>query len=203
MKQIFKISLILLLTSCTVYNFQTISGRYRTKGGFEWGSSIVLKPDSTFIYDWQTGLIYGHETGKWNLKGDNLVLNSDFHPTKDTTPDFYLLDKKINNSSKIEFQLYFSDSTALIGANGLMFYDTDTIFKSVSDTNGFMTFPKQDYDSIKISFIGVRDIVISNAPNNYFKILSVDFPVDNMYEYFENEVWKIRGKYLIDNSKNE
>ncbi|WP_321515492.1 hypothetical protein [Marinifilum fragile] len=203
MKKIVKISLLLLLTSCTVYNFRTISGRYRTKGGFEWGSSIILKQDSNFVYNWQIGGLFGKETGKWSLKGNNLILNSDFHRLKDTTPNFYLLDKKINNSSKIELQLYFSDSTELIGANGLMFYDTDTIFKSVSDTIGLMTFPKQDYDSIKISFIGLKDIVIADSTNDYFKIVSVDFPVDYMFEYFENEVWKIRGKRLIDKTKNE
>ena len=203
MKYIIKIFLILLLTSCTVHDFQTVSGHYRTKGGFEWGSSIILKQDSSFVYNSQVGLIFGQETGKWCVKRNNIILNSDFHPKKDTTPNFYLLDKKINNSSKIEFQLYFPDSTALIGANGLMFYDKDTIFKNVSDISGLMTFPKHEYDSIKISYIIIKDIVIPNSINDYFKIAAVYFPFEHMYEYFENEVWQIRGKYLIDKSKNK
>ena len=204
MKQIFKILIILFLTSCTAHNFQTVSGHYRTKGGFEWGSSIILKPDSNFVYDWQTGLIYGHETGKWNLEGNKIILDSDFRPKQDTTSNFHLIDKKMTESSNIEFQLYFPDSTqALIGADGLMFYGTDTIFNSFSNVNGIMTFPKQEHDSIKITFIGFKDIVIPKSKCDYFKIATVDVLLDNMYEYFDNEVWKIRGKHLIDTSKNE
>jgi hypothetical protein len=191
------------MTSCTAYNFQRVSGRYVTKGGFEWGSSINLKPDSNFIYDWQIGGLFGHETGKWNLNGNNLILNSDFHPSIDTTPKFYLLDKQTNNTFKIQFLLYYPNTVdALIGANGLMFFNADTIFKSVSDINGLLTFPKHEYDSIKILFIGLKDILIPYSSYDYFKITSVDFPVDYMYEYFEDEFWKIRGTHLIDKSKN-
>jgi hypothetical protein len=204
MKRIIELILILLITSCTVNNYQTVSGRYRTKGGFEWGSSIILKPDSSFIYDWQIGGLFGYETGDWYIKEDNLMLNSDFRPTKDTTPDFYLLDKQTNNTSDIHIYLYNSNSTdALIGANGLMFFKADTIFESVSDIEGLITFPKYKYDSIKISLVGLKEIEIPHSSYDYFKIAAVAFPVDYMYEYFENELWKIRGNHLIDKSKNK
>jgi hypothetical protein len=203
MRYFIGILIFFLLSSCKTAKFDSVTGKYRTKGGFEWGSNISLNKDSTFIYKWQTGLIYGETTGKWKLSGNNLVLDSDLQPQKDTPSSFYIIDKRNTNSSDIVFDLYFPDSTdVLIGANGLMFHDGDTIRNVFSDIHGNMRFPKQENDSIKILFIGLKDILISDSVNDYFKIATVDNN-GNMYEYFTNETWQVRGNHLIDKSKNQ
>lgn len=192
-----------LLTSCKSVKFDSVTGNYRTKGGFEWGSHISLNRDSTFIYKWQSGLIYGETIGKWKLEVNNVVLNSDLQPPKDTPTNFNILDKRFTNSSDIVFDLFFPDSTTVLAAaTGLMFHNGDTIRNIISDLNGNMRFPKQENDSIKILFIGLKDILISDSVNDYFKIATIDY-LDNMVEYFTNEPWRVRGNHLIDKSKNQ
>jgi len=203
MRYIIGILIFFLLSSCKTAKFYSVAGNYRTKGGFEWGSRISIKKDSTFIYLWQSSLVFGETKGKWKLNGNKLILNSDLQPQKDIRPNFHIIDKRNTNSSDIVLDLYFPDSTdVLIGAIGLMFHDGDTIKNVISDINGHMRFSKQENDSIKILFIGLKDILISDSVNDYFKIATVD-DYENMYEYFTNETWKVRGNHLIDNSKNQ
>jgi len=57
MRYFLVILIFFLLTSCGTARFDTVTGKYRSKGRFEWGSDISLKKDSTFIYKWQTGFV--------------------------------------------------------------------------------------------------------------------------------------------------
>lgn len=60
----------LLLTSCKTY-----TGTYITKDGFE---SLVVKPDSTFTYEYKIGWNYQYSQGNWSINGLNnfIKLNS-------------------------------------------------------------------------------------------------------------------------------
>ena len=108
-----------------------------------------------------------------------------------------------NDFNKLTIDLFWPDSLEpLPGASGLMFYDGDTIDGQISDLEGRMILKKQLADSIKISFISLKDIVLTNIDFDYYKIVTIE-DNDNMYEFFTNEIWKIRGDYLIDKTKND
>jgi hypothetical protein len=201
MKHLIRVLILLLFTSCSVYIFEPVTGTYRTKGGFEWGSSISLREDNTFTYFWQTGLIFGKTTGKWQIKDKYLILNSDLKPKIDSTPDFILLEAKNLHSKEIKINLYWPDSTALPGAFGIMYKNKDTIYSHTSDIDGQLIFKKQNFDSLKIQFIGLKDIIILDNVNDNLRILTVD-SMEESYEYFNNEKWKIHRDYLIDKTKN-
>jgi hypothetical protein len=178
-----------------------VTGIYRTKGGFEWGSSVSINEDSTFTYIWQTGLIIGKTTGKWQKKDKYLILNSDLQPRIDITPDYFLLEAQNLNSNAIKINLFWPDSTTLPGAVGIMYKNGDTIYLHTSDLKGQLIFPKQIFDSLKIQFIGLKDIKIQDNVNDFFRILTVD-SMEDTYEYFNNEKWKILKDCLIDKTKN-
>jgi len=204
MKNKFYILLLLFLTSCSAYKNKGVSGYYQTKGGFEWGSSISLSSDSTFSYKWQIGLFVGVTKGKWDVEYDSIILNSDLQPPKDKTPDYYLIDRGIVDSEDIIFELFLSDTTeVLIGANGLMFKNDDTIAKALSDNEGKMLFARQDFDSIKISYLGIKYVNVVDKECNYFKIIALEDSSSYMYEYFTDEKWKIHKNVLIDDTENE
>lgn len=46
-----------------------IIGKYQWKGIYGVGSSIELKKDKTFEYNWQTGLVWGTTFGTWKREG--------------------------------------------------------------------------------------------------------------------------------------
>ena len=201
-KYIVKILVIILLTSCATINQKTITGYYRTRGGFEMGSSIKLNKDSSFVYNWQGGLVYGETTGKWIIKDKELILNSDLQPENDTTPNYCLLDAAKRNSKKITFDLFFPDSMEVMpAATGIMFEEGVKISNQISNMSGQMSFQKHDFDSIKISFVGLKDIIITDSINDYFKIAGVE-NFGSGYEFFTNEIWNIRHKSLIDDTFN-
>ncbi|WP_430937300.1 hypothetical protein [Saccharicrinis sp. 156] len=201
-KYIIKISVVALLTSCATINQKTITGYYRTKGSFEMGSSIRLNKDSSFVYNWQGGLVYGETKGKWKIKDKELILNSDLQPENDTTPSYYLIEAAKRNSNKIRFDLFFPDSTEVLpAATGIMFENGVKISNQLSNMSGQMSFQKQDFDSIKISFVGLRDIIITDSINDYLKIAAVE-NFGSGYEFFTNEIWNIRHKSLIDYTFN-
>lgn len=202
MKGLIKILIVFyILTSCSVTRFNDVTGLYRTKGGFEWGSSIQLDKDSTFDYKWQSGLNLGQTKGKWTIKGNSLILNSDYQPKFDTTPDFKILEFRNTKSDFILLDLLYQDSIKLAGALGFLFYHRDTIDGKSSDINGLIKFKKQNYDSLKVYFIGLRKILIKPTNNDYLKIMAFDNKRD--YEVFTNERWKINNDFLVDRTKNQ
>ncbi len=203
MKSIIGILTFFLLTSCASYKSSSIIGLYATKGGFEWGSSIQIDEDSTFTYVWQVGLLTGETAGKWRLYRNKLILNSYTQPQEDTTPNYFLLEANNTNSDIIRLNLvWFDNAEPLAGAFGVMYRNGDTLNAQISDLNGLMNFQKQTFDSIKISFIGLRDIIIDDKINDRFTIATVD-SFEDAYEYFTNDIWKICGNYLIDRTRNK
>jgi hypothetical protein len=189
-----------IFTSCEQVGFNSVSGKYRTKGGFEWGSSIVLNKDSTFTYKEQVGCVFGNITGTWKIEGRNIILNSYLQPEPDTIKDYYIIKSYKDNSNNIIFDL--SDGFETIpGVDGLMFHNGNIIENKYSDINGRLILKNQIADSIKISFVGLRNVVLKNTFNNYYQIKMIvkDF---GKYAFFTNETWRIRGNNLIDKTKN-
>ena len=194
----------MIFTSCSMYKKNNISGFYRTKAGYEWGSSIYLNIDSTFSYKWQVGLLLGETRGIWSIKNDSLILNSDLQPQEDTTPDYYLIDRRIMDSGEIVFELFFPDTTeTLLGATGLLFKNNDTIARALSDIDGKMLFARQVFDSIKIHYLGIKSINIVDKDYDNYKIVAVEDSSIYIYEYFTDEKWEILRDTLIDNTENE
>lgn len=83
-----------------------------------------------------------------------------------------------------------------------MYYKTDTIEKTFSDVEGHIIFHEQPFDSIKIRYISMKNILIHNCKENYLKIMAIE-QQEYGYQFFTNESWTIKRKKLIDKTKNE
>jgi hypothetical protein len=196
-----------MFTSCSRYTIESVSNTYSTKGGFEWGSRIELKNDSTFTYEWQVGLVMGRTSGKWFIDRNKLILNSDFQPQQDTIPNYRLITRRNASTNEIILDLLKpKNKQPLFGAYGLMYYNGDIIDQQTSYNNGRLVFKKQLSDSILIIFPSqnLKEIVLKNINPGYYKIETIEKSIYNHeYEFFTNEIWKIRNKYLIDKTKNK
>ena len=188
--------------NCSTYNIDSLCGKYVTKGGFEWGSFIKLNKDSTFLYTRFVSGSINETKGKWYSSGNKLVLNSEKQPQKDTTPNFYLVEKQKNERKLITIDLIDNTKEPIVGASAIMFAKTDIIEKTFSDIEGRIVFFKQPFDSIKIQYFVFKNILIHDVEDNYFKIMTVE-KQEIGYQFFTDEKWTIKRRKLIDKTKNE
>ena len=195
---IFFLLLLIISSSCKIENF---SGLYNAKGGFEWGSSLKINNDSTFVFSWQTGLMGGKTKGKWKKKDNILILNSEKQLIKDTLPNFFIRRQYDTNLDSISFRIFWPDLEPLPSTYCSVFLKGQKILEKTGDNDGKIILPKVDYDSIKIQFIGLRDIVIKPGFKNYIEIVSRDLP-ETGYEYFTDKTLKIRKDRLVFKTKN-
>ena len=200
-KMIILLIISFISVNCSTYNVNSVCGKYVTKGGFEWGSSIKLNNDSTFLYNWFVGGSYNETKGKWYLSGKNLILNSDKQPQKDTTPNFYLIEQKKNDKKIITIDIIDKTKEPLVGVNAVMFLKKDTIERTFSNIDGRIIFSKQPFDSIKIQYFLYKNILIHNVDKNYLKIMLVE-EQEHSYQFFTNENWVLKRRKLINKTRN-
>lgn len=62
---------LIIISISWVSDRRTISGQY--KGGF--GGSILLRADSTFVYEWRFDMMYSWNRGIWKTVADTVWLN--------------------------------------------------------------------------------------------------------------------------------
>ncbi len=195
--------LILIFSACKVEN---IHGLYKTKGGFEWGSSIQINSDSTFTYKWHVSMDHGLTAGKWRINKNLLILNSEKQPKLDTISDFEVKNQFETKSDSIKIKVFLSDSTFITSnAFCLLYKDGKEKLRVVKAINGNISFLKQDFDSLRILGSNYRDISSSKGykdallnlktKNNLEIILSI--APDWGYEYFTNKPMKIKNGKLI------
>ncbi|WP_288985207.1 hypothetical protein [uncultured Flavobacterium sp.] len=194
----FTFLLLMILSSCKI---DDVTGLYNAKGGFEWGSSLKINNDSTFVFNWQTGLMSGETKGKWKRKDNILILNSEQQPIKDTLPNFFIKRQYDTNSDSISFKIFWPHLEPLPSTNCSVFAKGQKIIEKTGDNDGNIVLLKVDCDSIKIQFIGLRDIVLKSRFKNNIEIITRDLP-ETGYEYFTDKTLKIRKDRLIFKTKN-
>jgi len=203
MKHITIILLFIYFFSSCINKRKYIQGCYKTETKFELGSWFCIENDSVFSFTWQCGLITGKTKGKWKVKNNKLILNSELQPIIDTTGDYKLKDKKNTNSDYWTFELFTPyNKTKLEGANGYTYIDGKIKNSYISDNEGILIIPKNPIDSIIISYIGLKEITIKPDIYDFYSIMMNEYSYDIMYEFFTKTKWIIRRNYLISRGFN-
>jgi len=200
--------LIFIFSACKVEN---INGLYRTKSGFEWGSSLEINPDSTFIYHWSVSMDHGLTTGRWQRNKNLLILNSEKQPKPDTLPNFKIKSQYETKSDSLNVKIFLSDSTFITSSVFYLLYkngkENAGVVKAI---NGNVSFLKQDFDSLRILGSNYRDISLSKG---YKDVVLYSKTINNLeiilriapdwgYEYFSNRVIEIKNRRLISTGVN-
>lgn len=178
---------------------EQLLGKYQWHGFYGIASNITLNKDSTFIYNWQTGLIGGTTSGTWQREGAKITLNSDIQPTENGTEDYEIIEAKKNKSESLLIKVMGPDNKNLPFAACDLKKDTTTLTGASTDLQGVTKLPKLEADSLIISFIGyktIRHLLDSSVTSYVFKMEEGN----DYYEYFTEEIWKYKSGRLYDSS---
>lgn len=192
--------LIILFFSCKSVKIEKaeVVGKYQYHGFYGVASNIELKEDNTFIYNWQTGLIWGATEGNWRLIGNKLILNSDKQPVEEE--DFVVKERNRINGNQFEIQVIEEEGKyELIAASCILMNDTTLLNGISANDNGNCVLPfDKRANKLKISYVGFRpvEIPISMLKSNS---LIIEMKEENDYfEYFTNREWMIRNGRIYD-----
>ncbi len=160
------------------------------------GSSIELKENQTFEYNWQTGLIGGTTCGTWKREGNKISLKSEFQPSQKGT-DYEIIKSENHNLDTLKIKVFSSDNEILSFASCVLQLDKKTIAYTSTDLQGIATLPKVTADSLIISFIGYKTIQHPlNKNMTYYELKMKES--DEYYEYVTNEIWIYKNDRLYD-----
>jgi hypothetical protein len=72
---LFAVVLTYLISSCKLTE-KNIAKKYRNTGNFENSTLLELKPDNSFRYSMQAGLVFFNASGRWIIVNDTLLLSN-------------------------------------------------------------------------------------------------------------------------------
>ena len=105
------------------------------------GSTMELKRDSTFVYKWWAGLMFGETNGTWEVNRSGVVLNSDFQPTREDSVYYKVESYLLGNADSLNINLK-DDLEVIPFASCLVKKDTNILFKGQTDLSGNIVVPK-------------------------------------------------------------
>ncbi len=124
-----------------------IPGEYYLKGVTEVGSGFLIKPDSTFEFFFSYGALDRMGSGKWIVKGNEIILNSRPRPAHDfalisskTAKDDFITIKITDNNELLQRYVYANLKFA------------DTVMEDMSDQKGEIKFPRKPMVKLSLQF---------------------------------------------------
>ena len=165
-------------------------GKYEINEFFEIGSTLELSPDSTFIYDWQVGLMNGITKGTWRLKNSRIILNSEIQPKKRN--EKFIIESWLDSSTQnTTIEVTDENRNPLPNASCEVHADK-IILNLTTDMKGLITCEVKPITRIEISYVGFKNVAyrLKNDTDNFLKFILQ--PENNSYQYFSNEKWKVR-----------
>jgi hypothetical protein len=178
---------------------EQIIGRYQWNGVYGVISTIKLKADQSFEYNWQIGLIGGTTFGTWEREGSKIILNSELQPFENGIETFEIIKAERKNSDFLSVKIIGPDNESVPFAACVLKQDTTTLKGVSTDFQGETKLPKLEADSLIISFVGYKTIrhKIDQSISTYvFKMEEGN----DFYEYFTNETWTYKNGRLYDPS---
>jgi len=164
-------------------------------------SEIEIKKDSTFKYQYTSGLEKTQVTGIWYVdKKGYLNLSSNKTPENDSIKVKEIINEE--QDSIVFFVNSFGNEP--LGGAAITFNGVPNFGVNLSET-GEAKVPKTlNFKQFTISYLGYNynyDVVNNKA--SVFKIkVYYPNPKDAYYRYFINDKWKLKGNKLIDLEKN-
>lgn len=172
-------------------------GKYQWHGLYGIASNISLNQDSSFVYHWQQGLISGTTKGKWDLEGENIILNSQYQPEE---TEKYEIDS-FNHSKTGAYKIRVKDEKnySLPFVACVLMKDSTVIDGAETNENGICELKiSNQANAIEISGVGYFTVKlpIYKLKGNEFSITM--YEGSKYYQYFTNRKWKVTYKRLID-----
>jgi hypothetical protein len=135
--------------------------------------------------------------GTWTINKGKLVLNSPDDPS--ALSKSIIADKK--KVDKIGVTLNVSDGDDDLPGAPIYVFTQGQKQEYSTDENGQLNFKNEKWDSIQVSYVGLKSLTIKAGPENTYDIrLTREEPIGIK---FKNEQWTIRGRKLIDPRFNE
>ena len=202
------LSILALLFSIQIINFQEIIGKYQIqdKGYF---STIELKEDKSFTFKYRGSSCYFwlDKIGKWNAKGNTLILVDSFEWKEETV----IMEESIDNSSNGQIVIEFVNKYKEPIKNLSVEYDdvggSEFSQKGITNEKGIVTFkpikakyhPDKDQARLEFFYKEFEDEVsmdiFPKLINNKVSIEINSTPRIEKRERIEN--YKIVGNELI------
>ena len=172
-------------------------GTYHWTGIYGVGTSIELKKDGVFEYNWVTGLINGTTIGTWTVEGKKIKLNSDLQPDTDLNKDFEIIRIEKRDTSLLTLKVLDSNDNPVYFANCFLEHNNKVIKSSSTDLNGFTKLNKIDSDSLTIQFVGYKTVKIKyDKTVSHYEIKMKE--INDYYEYFTDKVLIFKNDRLYD-----
>jgi len=181
----------LILTSCKPTE-KSVTGTYTRYWDFENHTKLTLERDKTFSFKAQEGLVFFELYGTWTIDKNKLVLNSPDDPSE--LSKSIIADMKTVNKSGVTLTVRDGDD-ALPGAPISVFIQGQKHEYS-TDENGQLNFKSERWDSIQVSYVGLKSLTIKSGDENKFDIRLTR--EETIGIKFKNERWTIRGRKLFD-----
>lgn len=192
----------LVVTACATkktVSTTPINNLYSWNPVYGVASSIHFDSDSTFKFEWVTGLIRGGSCGIWYQYNDTIVLNSNKQPLQ---PIYLNQERRDQQYVSLKIRNYgdssvipFLRSKAVSG---------DTIIGGYTNELGELTFNLPRCDTIKLNSLEFgNQVIVCSSEVNHFDIWLVEKPLNDDYEpytFFTNSIWMMKEKSIFDDS---
>tara|TARA_Y100001934_G_C11986057_1_gene600909 strand:+ start:76 stop:681 length:606 start_codon:yes stop_codon:yes gene_type:complete len=152
-------------------------------------SQITLDTNQSFTYQWQAGLNNGITKGKYKIKGNSLILNSEFK-------NKLVIDSSRTNQKKIELELIQNNGKPIEFA----YYKLGGK-ESLTERNGKIFLPETFNDSITIMYHLGDNVTLKRNWNKEFKYKITIPQPPAYYRYFTSEIWKIKRNKIYVGSR--
>jgi len=191
------IVVLLFLSSCSIAQ-KNLIGTYTYKVPGWINAQMTIKSDSTFIYNYQSGLEGTEVRGKWKTsKNDFIVFNSDKSPIKDSL--------KVEEESTKDYK----DSITFVVKNfeGEPLGSAGITFKNVPDFGIVLNKEGQakvsnelNIEQFTIHYLGYQySYKVINKEVSFLKVqVYYPLPEEAFYRFFINEKWRLKKNKLID-----
>lgn len=191
------IAALLSVQSCKTLSFYDAAGTYRYDLGFEKGTIVQLKEDSTFYYRSQAGLMFWTASGKWQLKQDEIILDS--FGQKDVRIRSFVNYQALIDTTATRIIAYENESKDPISFSITPYSNGHPQPTLQSTKNEFSL--SQNFDSLKLNTLAFYPLTIKKSKYNSYEIIFVFNEIENNSINFKNVVWKLNGNQLIDDTR--
>ncbi|MBL1281053.1 MAG: hypothetical protein COA33_012305 [Fluviicola sp.] len=176
-----------------------IIGKYQRSGFYDVGSTIELKDDESFEYNWWGGLNNGTTYGTWELEGDEITLNSTLQPVTDELETYEVIKVNSKFSDSLSIRVVDSKDRPMFSAICQLKADTIVIAGGYTNFKGEKKLPKWKADSLIIVHPGYYTIRyhLDTLMSRYeFRMEEKNI----FYVYFTNDTWTYKKGRLYDPS---
>ena len=155
---------ILLLYSCSSYNYQNIAGSYIFAPPNDYHAlhqNLVLYADGSFVYSVKSSMFSDTVLGKWRLQKSNLYFVTEHEKS------FYLI-LPCDTCEVNRISVFDKKTKDKMEHAHIQIYNNSLLKEEFfTDNNGVATFVQNSFDSIRINYVGYESVSIG-----YYKSVS-------------------------------